>query len=76
MVSPDGIADDFWREPMTVIAKPVLRVFQFAPQVDNAVGALGRALSRVSNGGENLSDACSKLLGVRFPTADRQSHVE
>jgi hypothetical protein len=24
MVSPDGIADDFWRETMTVIARPVV----------------------------------------------------
>jgi hypothetical protein len=24
MVNPDGIADDFWRETMTVIARPVL----------------------------------------------------
>jgi hypothetical protein len=24
MVNPDGIADDFWRETMTVIARPVV----------------------------------------------------
>jgi hypothetical protein len=24
MVSPDGIADDFWRETMTVVARPVV----------------------------------------------------
>src|ERR1700674_4229834 len=39
MVNPDGITDDFWRETMTVIARPVVlhgTVFQFAAQVDNA----------------------------------------
>jgi hypothetical protein len=39
MVCPDGIANVFCRETMTVIARPVALqgpVFQFAAQVDNA----------------------------------------
>jgi hypothetical protein len=39
MVHPDGIADDFWRKTMTVIARPAVLqwgVLQLAAQVDNA----------------------------------------
>jgi hypothetical protein len=39
MVNPDGVADDFWREPMAIIARPATfhRTSLSVPaQIDNA----------------------------------------
>ena len=64
MVNPDGIADDFWRETMTVIARPSLfmgPVFQFTAQVDNASPShMGLRLIDVANWFKRLDPAARR----------------
>jgi hypothetical protein len=49
MVNPDGVADDFWREPMAIIARPATfhRTSLSVPaQIDNARRRLTKVMSR------------------------------